>query len=122
MAWDFKFDPVTQDLIDDGAGSFETVDTAETMVLHQMLCHYNTWWGDPELGSNLYKLATLQRDPRTLAELEVRRALNVIVKRGRILTPTITSERPTQGRVVTLAKFRDASTGQLVTTHARAGG
>ncbi len=122
MAWDFKFDPVTQDLVDDGAGSYELVETAETMVLHQMLCHYRKWWGFAELGSKLHDLKALQRDPKTLAALEVTRALNVIVGRGRILALEVIAERPNVGRVVTLAKFRDASTGQLVTTHARAGG
>lgn len=121
MAWDFKFDPQTQDLIDDGAGAIETTDTAETMVMHQLLCHLGEWWGDETLGSKIHDLNAFQSRPEVLAPDEAKRALGVLIDRGRIANLEVRAEMQGQGRVVVLARFQDASTGQLVDTFAKAG-
>lgn len=121
MAWDFQFDPVTQDLIDDGNGSVQTTDTAETAVMHQLLCHYEEWWGDETLGSQIHNLSAFQSRPEVQAPAEAQRALGQLVDRGRISNLETRAEVPYPGRVTVLARFQDASTGQLVDTFVTAG-
>lgn len=121
MAWSWKFDPTTLDLVPDGKGSFQRTDQADSAVMHQLLCHYAKFWGAPEFGSKLYDLNAFQRDPKTLAALEAKRALGRLVDRGRIANLEVTSDA-TRGRVVVATRFRDASTGQLVDTFVKSGG
>lgn len=122
MPTDVKFDPETHDLISDGKGSFVMTETAETMVMHQIICHYNEWWGDETLGSELWNLNNFQADPEASVPDEMKRALGVIVARGRISNLQVIAEVPQPGRVVAASTFRDVSTGQVATTYAKAGG
>lgn len=122
MAWDRKFDPITQDFVRDTKGSWQTTEAADTAVFHQMLCHYRKWWGDSEAGSNLFDLKSFQRDPKKLCPLEAKRCLGRLLDRGRIQALEVIAESPKVGRVNVAAKFRDSSTGQLVKTFVKAGG
>lgn len=122
MARDFKFDPVTQDWIPDGKGSFVTTELADTTVMHQLLCRYRQWWGDPELGSRLFDLNSFQSNPAVLAAEEAKRCLNRLVASGRIANLEVEAEMQGPSRVVVATTFQDASTGQVVDTFAKIGG
>jgi len=114
MPWDFRFDPVTQDLIDDGHGAVELTDTAETAVLHQLLCHRGEWWGDPDAGSRLHDLDALVADPEALIADEVRRALDPLVRSGRIDQVRARAVEEQAGRVRVETSFQDSSASQRV--------
>lgn len=114
MAWDFLWDPVTQDLVDDGHGGVELTETAETAVLHQLLCHRGEWWGDPEAGSRLHDLDAFAQDPEALVPDEVRRALEPLVRSGRIDQVRARAVEVQAGRVVVETSFQDASASQRV--------
>lgn len=119
MAKDYKFDPVTGDLVRDGRGGFVLVDTAETALQEQILHHYGAWWGAPAQGSRLHDLRAFGRDKRKAAQDEVRRALHELEKRGRISNLEVVAEQPEQGRIVVASKSRDTSTGSTITTRTR---
>jgi len=116
VAKDYRFDPVTGDLVRDGKGGFVLVDTAETALQEQVLHHYRAWWGAPEQGSRLHDLRAFGRDKRKAAEAETRRALHELEKRGRISNLEVVAEQPTQGRINVATKSRDTSTGQIIRT------
>jgi len=116
MARDYKFDPVTQDLVRDGKGGFVLVDTAETALQEQVLHHYRAWWGAPEQGSRLHELRAFGRDKAKGAQEEVRRALHELEKRGRISNLEVVAEQPRQGRINVASKSRDTSTGKTIIT------
>lgn len=122
MAFDFKFDPVTKDFILGADGSFELTETAETAVLHQLECHLGEWWLDPDAGSRLHDLRAAQADPLVFLEDEARRALGVLVERGRIADVDVIAEEGRPGRINVATRFRDVSSGQLVDTFIKAGG
>lgn len=122
MPQDLQFDPVTRDLILDGKGSFVFTDTAETMVMHQVWCHFGEWWGDPNLGSKLWDLRNFQQSPALQIADEWNRTLNVIVARSRISNVAISVDNPTPGRVVGQASMRDVGTGQTINAFVTPGG
>lgn len=112
--WDLRFDPVTLDLIDDGFGAFELVTSAATAVLHQLLCHRDEWWGDPELGSHLHQLDRFIQDPGPLIAAECERALGVLVRAGRLADVRADAEESAPGRVSIRTSYRDTRSGQPV--------
>ncbi len=116
MPKDYKFDPVTGDLVRDGKGGFVLVETAETALQEQVLHHYRAWWGAPEQGSRLHEFRALGRDQRKASEDEVRRALHELEKRGRISNLEVVAEQPRQGRIHVASRSRDTGTGQTITT------
>lgn len=121
--FDFAFDPVTKDLIDDGKGSFVLTDTAQTMLMHQVLCAYGESWHDENLGSRLNDLQAFpQVNTVQWAIDEAKRALGVLVSRKRIANLEVTAEMQGQGRVVIATKCRDVSTGNVVSTFVKTGG
>ena len=122
MPYDLKFDPITKDLIRDGKGSYVRTATAETMVMHQVLCHYGKSWHDELLGSRLYDLKFLQDRPEITGPDEAKRALGVLAKRGRISNVEAIGEVPQVGRVNIATKFRDTSTGAIVAGATKVGG
>lgn len=119
---DFKFDPLTGDLIDSPDGGFEQTDTSETAVLLQITQHYNEWWCDPEAGSTLHDLRAHQFDPETSLRDEAERCLGVLADRGRISDVEVQVEPGGYGRVNVATRSRDAGTGQLLDVPIRAGG
>lgn len=116
MPFDYKFDPVTGDLVRDGKGGHVLVSTAETAIQEQVLHHYQAWWGAPTQGSRLHDMRAFTGDKRKAAEDEARRALNVLVQAGRITNVQVTSEQPKPGRINIATTSRDTSTGQVVAT------
>lgn len=116
MPKDYKFDPVTGDLVRDGKGGHVLVSTAETALQEQIIHHYQAWWGAPEQGSRLNNLRLFTGDKLKAANDEVRRALNVLVQRGRIANLQVTAEQPKAGRINVASTSRDTSTGQVITT------
>jgi phage gp46-like protein len=116
MPKDYKFDPVTGDLVRDGKGAFVLVDTAETALQEQVLHHYQKWWGAPEQGSRLHDLRAFGRDKVKAAIAETQRALGQLVKAGRISNLEVIGEQPSAGRINVASKSRDTGTGQAVTT------
>lgn len=123
MPKDFQFDPDTRDLVDDDHGSFATTSAADTMVMHQIWCHFAKWWGDPTLGSQFYDLANFQgAHPELKVTDEAKRALGVIVARGRIANVQSIAEMQGPGRVVAKTTMQDISSGQVITSYATPGG
>lgn len=123
MPTDFKFDPVTRDIISDGKGSFVQTETAETTVLHQLTCLANASWHDENLGTKLVDLqAYPQNAPAKWALDEAKRALGVLVSRGRIANVEVATEEHPGGRIAIATQFRDVSTGGIVNTLVKAGG
>ena len=122
MPQDFKFDPETRDLVDDARGSFEMTDAADTMVMHQWWCHYRKWWGDSTLGSLFYDLSNFLPNPELRVVDEATRALGVIAARGRIANVQSIAKMLAPGRIGAQSTFQDVSSGQVVTTFAKAGG
>lgn len=122
MAWDFAFDPVTGDLIDDGRGGVVTTERATTAIQLQLSSHLGEWWGDPNAGSRLHDQRGFQADPVALVEDEARRALEVLVERGRIADVEVRVEQPSPSRVNVAVSSRDVSTGELVDAFISSGG
>ncbi len=115
MAKDFKFDPITKDLIKDGKGSYVLTEHADTVAQLQLQCHAGDCWQDETLGSYLHDLKRFQAKPEVLLPVEVRRSLNVLESRGRIGNIAVVAERRGPGRVDVASKFRDTSTGRTIT-------
>jgi len=124
MPLDLKFDPITKDLVSDGKGSYVRTPNADTMLMHQMLCHYGDCWHDENLGSRLHDLKFLQADPAKLGAEEARRALKVLQARGRISDVEAKAEVPKgqPGRVNIVTSARDTSTGGIVAGTTKLGG
>lgn len=121
MALDYKFDPMTGDLVRDGRGGFVLVDTAETALQEQVRHHYRAWWGAPAHGSRLHNLRAFGgRDKMMAAQDEVRRALHVLEQAGRISNLEVIAEQPRQGRINVASSARDTGTGQVISTRAGA--
>lgn len=123
MPADFKFDPVTRDIVSDGKGSFVQTTTAETTVLHQMTCLAGASWHDENLGTKLVDLQAFpQNDPATWAVDEAKRALGVLVSRGRIANVEAIAEEQPGGRVAIATSMQDVSTGGVINSLVKAGG
>lgn len=119
MALDYKFDPVTGDLVRDGKGSFVLVDTAETALQEQVMHHYQAWWGAPNQGSRLADFRSfVGRDKVKAAIAETQRALGVLVKAGRISNLQVVAEQPKAGRINVASTSRDTGTGKTINTKA----
>lgn len=114
MARDLKIDPVTHDLVRDGRGGFAYAAGAETAVLHQLEIHFGGDWLLPDDGSRLHELALFSGDASADIDAEIRRALDVLVKRGRILDPQVVARQVRAGRVDADVSYRDAKTGRLI--------
>jgi phage gp46-like protein len=121
MSTSFKFDPVSRDLIRNGRGWFTMTSNQDTTVMHQLLCHADECWHDPQLGSRLHDLKKLQVRPEVTAPSEARRSLDVLVSRGRISNVEVIAEIPRPGRINLATKFRDTKTGQIVPLKVSAG-
>lgn len=112
--FDVRFDPVTGDWIDDGAGAVQMVTTAETSVLLQLVTHHGRWGGDPDAGSRIHDLDQFTTDPEALIADEARRALDVLVADGEIADIDVTVTETAPGRVEVATSFRDVKTGSTV--------
>lgn len=113
---DFSLDPITLDLVDDGAGGFASTATAATAVQHQMQCHLGEWWGDADAGSLLHTLVQRDDGEETQAFIgdEAQRAAQPLVADGRIAAVTTDVSKPYPGRLFTSVSFQDLQTGQPV--------
>jgi hypothetical protein len=116
MPWSWKRDPVTGDLIPDGAGGFEKTETAEVLVQNELLVHIETNWCAPGRGSTLHDLDLFKQDPIGLVPEEARRALRNVELAGRIANIEVAAELPKPGRIHVATRFRDTSANQLVDT------
>lgn len=117
MPKDYKFDPVTGDLVRDGKGGHVLVDTAETALQEQIVHHYQKWWGAPNQGSGVFDVRNFGgKDMQRAAQAEVQRALHVLEQAGRISNLEVTSEAPRLGRIVVASKSRDTGTGKTIST------
>ena len=114
MAFDFKFDPVTKDLVRNANGSYDTTPHADTMLQHQFWCHAGKCWHDKDLGSFFFDLRKFQTKPEVLVPDEARRCMNVLASRGRISNIEVTAERRGTGRIDVATKSRDTSTGKTL--------
>lgn len=113
MPWDLAMDPITGDFVTDGAGGWSRTEYGDTAVLHQLECHYDAWWGDPELGSLLHdrdRFAGGAAPVRT----EVERALGVLVRDGKIADLAVAVTETRAGRVDVGTTYRLVESDQLV--------
>jgi len=119
---DFAFDPVTRDLIDDGQGSFVLTEHADSILMHQVLCHFDECWHDENLGSKFFDLRAFQGSPETKAKAEANRCFGVLVARG-VITNLETDVSPfVAGRINVASRSVDANTGQVIDQVVKAGG
>lgn len=116
MAKDYKFDPVTGDLVRDGKGGFVLVDTAETALFEQMTHHFRAWWARPDHGSRLHDVRAFKATDLPSVVAEARRALGQLESAGRIANVQVRGETPKVGRIVVASTSRDTSTGRTLTT------
>lgn len=114
MPWDLALDPITGDFIDDGRGGWLRTVYSDTSVIHQLECHYNAWWADPELGSRLHDRDLFTAAPARLVEEEMRRALGRLVLDGRIADLEVAAVEAGAGRVDGQTRYRDVATDQRV--------
>ena len=113
MPWDLAMDPITGDFVSDGAGGWERTTHGDTAVLHQLECHYNAWWGDPELGSLLHDRDRFAGGPAAV-RAEVERALALLVRDGKIADVTVVASSSVAGRVEVATTYRLVESDQLV--------
>lgn len=115
MPLDFAFNAITGDFPLDATGaSWAMVEDASTSVLHQLLCHYDRSWIDPELGSRLFDRNLFTGAPASDVLAEVARAMGVLVAEGLIADLVVTAVEPQPGRVNVRTQYRVVATGQLV--------
>lgn len=119
---DLKFDSITRDVIDDGAGGFELTENADTILMHQALCHYNAWWGDEQLGSRFHDLQAFQGNPELEAQAEADRCFGVLVARGYITNLETGVSPMVGGRINIATRSRDVNTGQVIDQVLKSGG
>jgi hypothetical protein len=99
--YDLFIDHLTGDLVDDGAGEFETTDTAAMAVYLQLCCELDAWVVEPDLGGRAHLV------PRK-NNLTTGTALKVAY-----VDPVITIDRDKVGRIVMYSSARDSQRGQL---------
>lgn len=122
MAFDRKFDPITQDFVRDGKGGFVRTETAETSMFNMMVAKRGKWWGDPELGTLEDGLRELQGNPVPDSEQAFKRGLGRLEQMGRITDITVKATEDAPGRIFVQTDCRDTSTGLPVTARVKSGG
>lgn len=113
MPWDLAMDPITGDFVSDSAGGWQRTEHGDTAVLHQLECHYDAWWGDPELGSLLHDRDRFTGGAAPVAA-EVERALGVLVRDGKIADLEVSAVESRAGRVEVGTTYRLVESDQLV--------
>jgi hypothetical protein len=113
MSWDLAFDPITKDLVRDGAGGWLQTDTGDTAVLNQLEVHFGRWWGDPGVGSLLFDRARFVSDPAVLVGAETRRALGLLVAEQYLADVDVQTRETQAGRVDGRTSYRVVETGQI---------
>jgi phage gp46-like protein len=116
MPWDLKFDPITGDLVPDGAGGWERTEHSDTAVWNQLTIHWERWWADPDIGSRLFERDEFTSDPAPLVEAETRRALQLLVDENLIADVRVVAVESSAGRVDVRTLYRLVATGQDVET------
>lgn len=108
-------DPITRDLIDSSDGWFVESTDSRTIVLFQLECTYQAWWGDAKAGSRVRAIIRGE-DPATPQDLsdEVLRALQPVVDEGIISDLVVRLDTDENKRVVVLITYRDRTSGRLV--------
>jgi hypothetical protein len=121
MAWDFKFDPVTKDLVVVN-GTPQLTEAADTMVMHQDWIHFGDYWGGPHLGSLFWNLRAFGPKPEVSVPAEGMRSLKVVAARGAIAGIEVAVLAEGQGRITLARRFRDVRTNTTVSSVVRTGG
>lgn len=114
MTWDLSFDPLTKDLIDDGAGGWTRTETGDTAVLNQLEVHFASWWGDAAIGSLLYDRGRFATAPGPLVTAETQRALGLLVAEEFLADLNVQVSETRTGRVDGRTSYRLVATGELV--------
>jgi hypothetical protein len=116
VAWDLVINPVTKDLVRDGAGGWQRTETGETAVRNQVEIHYNRWPYDPAIGSLLFDRSRFASAPGPLVAAELRRALGLLATEQVIadVAATATESSAKPGRVDARTTYRLVETGQAV--------
>lgn len=112
---ELKIDPVTLDFLRDGRGGLVYADGAETAVLHQLSIEFGGDWLLPTDGSRLHELSLFggANSPEAI-DAEIRRCLDVLVRRGRISEPQVVARQVRTGRVDAEVRYRDTRTGRPI--------
>ena len=111
---EFYIDPITKDRVAEG-GSFRLADGAETAVLHALEIHLGGDWYLPGDGSRLHDLQAFTGASEEVFAAEVTRALEVLVRRGRITDVSVKVSSPRTGRKDITIGYTDARTGRAIT-------
>lgn len=115
MPWDLATDPITGDFVADGAGGWQRTEYADTAVLNQLSCHFDSWWGDWQLGSQLHDRDRFTAAPAPLVEAETKRSLAVLEADKLIAAVTAAAQEVGAGRVDVETTYRVVATDQAIT-------
>jgi phage gp46-like protein len=107
-------DPVTKDYVRDDNGNCETETDGRTSVYHQLTDEKDTWWGDPDAGSDLHKLARAKNGEVALARAAdiTRAALEPLEEAGVIDQVEVQVERDQANRLVIASQQRSVQSGE----------
>lgn len=109
-------DPKTKDYVSDGKGGRQTTTTVQTSLYHAITGERDRWPGDPEHGSNLWRLARdrLTQDAPQRAENELRVAVQPFLDEGLIRSFEVRAERDAiNGRLLIETTTVDAQNGPI---------
>lgn len=113
---DLLLDPITKDYVDDGAGGWTLVTTAQMQMHHALLDEFDRWVGDPDAGSKVHRLARRGATAITaqLAAAYVKEALAPLVAEGRIADLQVAVARDDRNRLIVTTSARDVASGAAI--------
>jgi phage gp46-like protein len=114
MPWDLKFDPLTNNLVRDGAGGWERAEHRETAILNQFRCHLESWWADSAIGTRFHNRDLFAGDTAALVEAEARRAFQLLEDEGIVTNVRVQAREVKPGRVDVRTAYFLVDRGQLI--------
>ena len=111
---DLTLDPISHDLVDDGAGDWVETSTIEPQLAHQLLDLKGLWFADQDAGCDAYLLPR-KANSRTFRGLEdaYRSALRPFIAAGLAEDLTFAVTTNAIGRLAWLASLVDVQHGEL---------
>ena len=109
-------DPITRDYVTDGKGGRKTTLTAATSLYHAFQGRRDKWGGDPDHGSDVWRLARdrLTADAAQRAENAMRIAAQPFLDEGMIRSFEVRADRePATGRILIETAAVDAQAGPI---------
>jgi hypothetical protein len=114
---DLVIDPITRDLVDDGAGDWRETSTLQPQIHHQILDHKGLWFADVNAGCEAYKIPRKANRP-TFTRLQdaYRSCLRIFVDAGQAEDLEIEITTDQRGRLAWEGSLVDVQHGELQIT------